>query len=279
MHFLGKFINVLDKDMNTPEMYGWFHLLFVVLTVVTAIALYKAWKKPKEKTVRTIILIFSLLSILLEIYKQFNYTFSYDGNVITADYQWYAFPFQFCSTPMYIGLFAALVKNQKIHKALCNYLATFSLFGGLCVMVYPAQVFIGTIGINIQTMVCHGSMVALGIYLLCSGYIELKHKTILPAIAVFAVIIISAIAMNETAHITGLLERESFNMLYISPYCEPSLPVYSLVQQVVPYPFCLIIYIASFSLAAYIMLLIAIGINSINNKTKNQKSNAYGLYP
>ena len=274
MHFLGKLINVLDKDMNTPEMYGWFHLLFVVLTVVTAIALYKAWKKPKEKTVRTIILIFSLLSILLEIYKQFNYTFSYDGNVITADYQWYAFPFQFCSTPMYIGLFAALVKNQKIHKALCNYLATFSLFGGLCVMVYPAQVFIGTIGINIQTMVCHGSMVALGIYLLCSGYIELKHKTILPAIAVFAVIIISAIAMNETAHITGLLERESFNMLYISPYCEPSLPVYSLVQQVVPYPFCLIIYIASFSLAAYIMLLIAIGINSIYNKTKNQKSNA-----
>ena len=274
MHFLGKLINVLDKDMNTPEMYGWFHLLFVVLTVVTAIALYKAWKKPKEKTVRTIILIFSLLSILLEIYKQFNYTFSYDGNIITADYQWYAFPFQFCSTPMYIGLFAALVKNQKIHKALCNYLATFSLFGGLCVMVYPAQVFIGTIGINIQTMVCHGSMVALGIYLLCSGYIELKHKTILPAIAVFAVIIISAIAMNETAHITGLLERESFNMLYISPYCEPSLPVYSLVQQVVPYPFCLIIYIASFSLAAYIMLLIAIGINSINNKTKSKKSNA-----
>lgn len=274
MHFLGKLINVLDKDMNTPEMYGWFHLLFVVLTVVTAIALYKAWKKPKEKTVRTIILIFSLLSILLEIYKQFNYTFSYDGNVITADYQWYAFPFQFCSTPMYIGLFAALVKNQKIHKSLCNYLATFSLFGGLCVMVYPAQVFIGTIGINIQTMVCHGSMVALGIYLLCSGYIELKHKTILPAIAVFAVIIISAIAMNETAHITGLLERESFNMLYISPYCEPSLPVYSLVQQVVPYPFCLIIYIASFSLAAYIMLLIAIGINSINNKTKSKKSNA-----
>lgn len=274
MHFLGKLINVLDKDMNTPEMYGWFHLLFVVLTVVTAITLYKAWKKPKEKTVRTIILIFSLLSILLEIYKQFNYTFSYDGNVITADYQWYAFPFQFCSTPMYIGLFAALVKNQKIHKALCNYLATFSLFGGLCVMVYPAQVFIGTIGINIQTMICHGSMVVLGIYLLCSGYIELKHKTILPAIAVFAVIIVSAIAMNETAHITGLLERESFNMLYISPYCEPSLPVYSLVQQVVPYPFCLIIYIASFSLAAYIMLLIAIGINSINNKTKNKKSNA-----
>ncbi len=272
MHFLGRLINILDTDMTEPTIYGWFHLMFVAITILATVLLYKFCKNPKEKTVRKIILVFSLLSIFLEIYKQINFTFCYDGNVISADYQWYAFPFQFCSTPMYVGLLAALIKNEKIHKALCNYLATFSLFGGLCVMVYPEQVFIDTIGINIQTMVCHGAMVALGIYLLCSGYIELKHKTILPAIAVFAVIIVSAIAMNETAHITGLLERESFNMLYISQYCEPSLPVYSLVQQVVPYPFCLIIYIASFSLAAYIMLLIAMGINGIKNKIKKSKA-------
>ena len=135
MHFLGRLINILDTDMTEPTLYGWFHLLFVALIIVTTITLYKFLKNPQEKTVRKILLVFSLLSIFLEIYKQINFTFSYDGNVISADYQWYAFPFQFCSTPMYIGLFAGLVKNKKIHKALCNYLATFSLFGGLCVIV------------------------------------------------------------------------------------------------------------------------------------------------
>jgi len=83
-------------------------------------------------------------------------------------------------------------------------------------------------------------MIVLGVYLLYINYIKLEHKTILKAASVFAVCVAIAMISNEIAKISGLLERETFNMFYISPYCEPSLPVYSLVQQVVPYPFCLI---------------------------------------
>ena len=274
MHFLGRIINILDADMTTPTMYGWFHLLFVALTICCAIALCKAFKNPSQNTVQKILLIFSLVSIFLEIYKQINYTFSYDGANFTTDYQWYAFPFQFCSTPMYIGLLAALIKSDKVHNALCAYLATFSLFAGICVMVYPAQVFISTIGINIQTMICHGSMISVGVWLLYCGYIKHEHKTIIDAIYVFAAMIVMAMVMNEIAFATGLLERETFNMFFISPHCKPSLPVYSLVQAVVPYPWCVIIYIAAFSLAAYIILLISMLIkktfakNTIQEKQK-----------
>lgn len=271
MHFLGRVINILDAQMTTPTMYGWFHLLFIVLIVICSIILCKRYKKPSQKTVQKILLIFSLVSIALEIYKQINYTFSYDGVSIAADYQWYAFPFQFCSTPMYIGLLAVLIKNKKVHNALCAYLATFSLFAGICVMVYPAQVFIGTIGINIQTMVCHGSMISVGVWLLHSGYIERKHKTIIGAIYVFVAMIVAASIMNEIAFIAGLLERETFNMFFISPHCEPSLPVYSLVQAVLPYPLCLIVYVVAFSLAAYIILLIAMMIKKFFTKDTIQE--------
>ena len=263
MKFLGWIITVLDAKMQEPTMYGWFHLLFIALTVVATVFLCKRFKNANEKTVRKIILITSLISIVLEIYKQFNYTYSYNGGMVTADYQWYAFPFQFCSTPMYIGLLASLIKNKKIHTALCNYLATFSIFAGLCVMLYPPQVFIETIGINIQTMICHGSMIVIGVYLLYINYAKREHKTILSAAAVFSACVVVAIILNEVANITGLLNSESFNMFYFSPYCEPSLPVYSLVQAVVPYPLSLIIYIVGFTLAAYIMLLIAILIEKI----------------
>lgn len=257
MEFLGFIINLLNAKMPEPSMYGWFHLLFLALTVIATVFLCKRFKNPSEKTVRKIIFTISILSIILEIYKQFNYTFSYNDGVITADYQWYAFPFQFCSTPMYIGLLASLIKNKKVHTALCNYLATFSVFAGLVVMLYPPQVFIETIGINIQTMICHGTMIVLGVYLFYSNYVKAENKTILSAAAVFTVCVVIAIIFNEIANITGLLERETFNMFYFSPYCEPSLPVYSLVQQVVPYPLSLVIYILGFSLAAYIMLLVA----------------------
>lgn len=257
MEFWGRLLQILDARMEVPTMYGWFHLLFFALSIVGGVLLCRFRKGNDENFARKWLLITAIVSIVLEVYKQINYTFHYDGGVITGDFQWYAFPFQFCSTPMYLSLLAALVKNKKVHDALCAYLATFAFFAGLCVMFYPPQVFITTIGINIQTMICHGVMISMGIYLLGSEYVKLEHKTILKAIPVFAICILLACIMNEIAYVSGLLERETFNMFYISPHCEPSLPVYSLVQQVVPFPWCLVIYISAFSLASYLILLIA----------------------
>ena len=207
----------------------------------------------------------AVLVTVLEVYKQINYSFSY-GNGITFDYQWYAFPFQFCSTPMYIGLLAGFWKKGRVHHAACAYLATYAVFAGTCVMLYPSTVFIGTVGINIQTMVCHGSMIVIGVYLLYTGYVKAEHKTVLKALPVFAICVALAVIMNELAHRTGLLERETFDMFFISPYGTPSLPVYSLVQNVVPFPWCLMIYIVAFSLAAYIMLLIAMAVKQLEKK-------------
>ena len=127
-------------------------------------------------------------------------------------------------------------------------------------MLYPVDVFIGTIGINIQTMVCHGSMITVGVFLLCGGYVKSEHKTILKAVPVFAAAVLVASVLNEVARLTGLLERETFNMFFISPHCEPSLPVYSSVQAIVPFPWCLVIYILAFSIASYVILLLEMGI-------------------
>ena len=55
-------------------------------------------------------------------------------------------------------------------------------------------------------------------------------------------------------------------MFYISPHCDPHLPVYSEVQKLVPFPGCLIIYILGFSAAAYIMLLLGMGIRQLLRK-------------
>ncbi len=268
---MGEFINLLDSEMKTPELYGWFHILSLVLTAVFTVVLCRVFKKPSERTVRKVLLSISLLVIVLEIYKQSNFSFSYDGNKISFDYQWYAFPFQFCSTPMYVGLLAALIKNNKIHKALCAYLSTFALFAGAAVMFYPSTVFISTIGINIQTMVCHGSMISVGVFLLYSQYVNSESKTILKAIPVFASALILAVCMNEAAHRSGLLKRETFNMFFVSPYCAPSLPVFSLIQPLVPFPVELIVYIIGFSLASYIMLLISMGIKKALKKIKSFK--------
>ena len=180
MSFLQKILEILDTDMQVPGLYGWFHLLFLGLTAAMTVVLCLTQKNGDVRRVRRVVLITTLTVIVLELYKQINFSFSYSDG-IKFDYQWYSFPFQFCSTPMYIGLLAGLTRKGKVHDAACAYLATYSVFAGLCVMVYPGMVFIDTIGINIQTMVWHGSMIMIGVYLLYSGYVKIQWKTLFRA--------------------------------------------------------------------------------------------------
>ena len=275
MTFFQNLLRILDLSMEQPKPYGWFHLLWLALTVATTVLLCVCCRNWEGEKVRRLVLVTAVAVAFLELYKQINYSFSYQDG-IAFDYQWYAFPFQFCSTPMYIGLLAGLTRKGKVHTAACAYLATYSVFAGVCVMLYPVTVFISTIGINIQTMICHSSMVVIGAYLLASGYVKLEHKTILRAVPVFGICVALAAVMNEIAFRTGLLERETFDMFFISPYGTPSLPVYSMVQGVVPFPWCLLLYILGFTLAAYLILLASMGVRKLyckftaNNKVKTE---------
>ena len=262
-------IELFNLKMTKPEPYGWFHLLLFALVIALTI-LFAVLHRGKERHVRGTLLFVSILVLLFEVYKQINFSYSVVEGELVFDYQWYAFPFQFCSTPMYVGLLAGILGKGKLHNALCAYLATYAIFAGTAVMFYPTTVFIETIGINIQTMVCHGAMIFLGVYLYATGHVKLRHKTILRAIPVFAVMVSVAAVGNEIAYRSGLLETDTFDMFFISPYCEPSLPVYSLVQAHVPFPFCLIVYIIGFTVAAYIMLLFAMLIGRLFGSKKKK---------
>lgn len=270
MRYIESILRILDAQMETPAPYGWFHLMVFFLAIASAVVLCATHRKANPDRVRSVVLWTAIIVAILEIYKQINYSFSYEGG-ISFDYQWYAFPWQFCSMPMYVGLLTGIFRKGKIHDCLCAFLATYAIFAGACVMFYPVSIYTGTIGINIQTSICHGSMITVGVYLLYSGYVKLEHRTILKAIPVFAAAVGLAVLFNEIAYVSGLLETETFNMFFISPHCEPSLPVYSLVQEAIPFPCCLVLYVAAFTLASYLILLAAMGIQRLSVMGRNRK--------
>lgn len=257
MDIFADILAFLQAKMETPTSYGWFHLLCWGVVIGLSVLLCTKYRKCSGEVIRKVVFYTAVLTAVLEAYKQFVFSFHFGDNGVYFDFQWYSFPWQFCSSPMYVGLLTGIFRKGKVHDALFAYLATYSLFAGLCVMFYPNDVFISMIGINIQTMVWHGGMVVIGVWLLATQYVKLEHKTILKAACVFTAVILVAIIMNEVAWYTGITGGETFNMFYISRHYPGSLPVYSLVQEVVPYPWCLAIYIAAFTLAAHIVLMIA----------------------
>lgn len=267
MAFFENLLRIMNTKMPVPTPYGWFHLLCFAVVIAVTVALCFWSRRRSSEDIRRMVLAVAVTVVILETYKQVNFSFGYEGG-ISFNYLWYAFPFQFCSTPMYIGLLAGLTRKGKLHDAACAYLATYAVFAGICVMFYPVTVFVDTVGINIQTMFCHGSMITIGACLLCSGHVKLEYKTILKALPVFISCVLLAMLMNEIAYRIGIPENDDFNMFFISPHSAPSLPVYSLVQAVVPYPFCLLIYIAGFTAAAFIILLASMGIRTLACKER-----------
>ena len=249
-------LRLFDTKMETPKPYGWFHLLWLAVTVAVTVRMCVRYCRCDPEKIRKAVFGTALVVAALEVYKQINYSFHYTDTEITFDYQWYSFPWQFCSMPMYVGLLVGILPEGKVRDGLYAFLASYGVFAGVCVMLYPADVFTATAGINIQTMVCHGSMIVIGVWLLASGHVSGGMESLRKAAPVFIAALSMAVVMNEIAHYTGLTDKETFNMFFVSRHCEPSLPVYSLVQQVVAYPWSLLIYAAVFTLAAGIVLVI-----------------------
>ena len=99
-----------------------------------------------------------------------------------------------------------------------------------------------------------------------------EFKSLLKATAVFAVTLGIAVGINEWAYRAGIMEgAHRVNMFYVSPYCEPTLPIYSDVQRAVPYPWSLLIYVAGFCAVACIILYVAKLAKSISAKIKAKK--------
>lgn len=268
MNLLEKIITYLGGTMPVPQPFGWFHMMFLVLVVVFTVVFSLLFKNKSEKTIRIVVLSYALLCLIFELYKQL--LFSYSPSTHTWSYSWYAFPFQLCSTPMYVAFIAGLVKKEKVQQSLYSYLATFGMLAGVMVMLIPGDVFISKIGINIQTMVHHGGQVFIGVFLLATRQVKIDIKTPLRALPTFIALVATALLLNLTmVNFTG---GKTFNMFFISPYFPSTLPVFSSIYEKVPYIVFLLLYILALTLGAYLVTLLLIGIKKLTRKLKTREN-------
>ena len=270
MDFLISLYNFFDARMDTPTNYDSYHLLCVGIMLAITVLLICLFKKAGEKTVRGLAGFFWVTMVVLEIIKQLLFGLSIVDGKFVWNYAWYAFPFQFCSSPLYVLPIVAFAKNGKFRDAAIIFLATFGFFAGACVYVFPNDVFTPQIFINIQTMIHHGTQVFFGTYLAFRYKHLLNFKNLVRATGVFTVLSALAMLMNIGTHylFPAFGIDETFNMFYISPYHECTLPLLSEVYKAVPYPAFLCIYIFGFMLCAGLVMLIMKGLIKITGMSK-----------
>ncbi|MEG1582186.1 MAG: YwaF family protein [Clostridia bacterium] len=269
MNAFENFLKLINIKMETPTPYGWFHFLWLAIMIIASIVVGVYAKKATQKQNKIFLISISLIMIAFEIYKQLSFSFNVDSGAWS--YQWYSFPFQFCSVPMYVMLLAGVLKEGKFRDCLYSFLGTYGLFAGMAVMLMPGDVFTSTLGINIQTMLHHSEMFVVGIYILASGKFKFDFKTLLKGFYVFLVVLGMALILNIIVFNSGVLNGQTFNMFFISPYFPCTLFGFSAIYGKVPYVIFLLIYIIAFTLASYIVLLISRLISIIKKHKKIMK--------
>lgn len=249
-----KFLFFLDGlRMETPKSYGWFHLLWVGMSL--ALIAFFAIRRKKfgsEKSLKAVLLIYGIIAFVLELLKQIVWSCHFDeaGAITGWSYQWYAAPFQLCSIPIYVSLLAACLPRCKLRNALFAFLAFFSILGSIATFVYPAAVFTDQILINVHTMWLHCGSLVVSVYLMLTGAKYIKIGNYLQGGLVFLVVAGIAELLNVTFHLSGLTEGATFNMFYISPFFRSELPVYNMIWESTPFPVFLLLYFVGIALGS-----------------------------
>ena len=251
-----------------PKPFGVFHLLFLggILILFVLMVVFRHHLPKSPVAVQTILMIFGIGLLLLEIGKQLVY--SYDPAVGWA-YNWEKFPFQFCSTPIYVALVAMCLKKCQCKDALLAFLATYSPVAGASVLFYPApSVFSNIVFLNVHTMVWHGAMLLFGLYLWLSGAVVPTWQTAWRSFWVYLPLNGVALALNELSYATGFAGEYAFNMFYIGRYGKCLIPVLSQIQAKAPYAVFFLSYVITLGMGGF---LVTLAMKILHNK-KFQKT-------
>ena len=255
--------------MERPQPFGWYHILCVVLALAFVVVLVIFRKQKSETQLKIVLGVYGVVTVILEILKQVSWSMTVGENgVVSWGYQWYSAPFQFCTTPMYAALICLFLKNCRLRRALLSYIAYITILGSVAVMIWPSDCFVPDILVNVHTMWLHCGSFVVSVYLLMSGHIDIKKRSLLRASLTFLSFVFLAEALNTIIYNSGILQGQTFNMFYISPYFESTLPVFNMIWGKIPFTLFLFGYILAMILGGCLIFGIAFAVKKISDRIK-----------
>ena len=250
--------NFLFFEATTPKLFGSFHIISaIILILLTVLAVYKL-KDASEATFRKFLLAVWIILVVGEIYRQICFALSLSDGIFVWDYAWYQFPFQLCSSPLYALPFVIFLKEGKLRDGFLCFLSLWSFFGGAAVMIYASDIFIEVVGINIQSIVHHGLQAMVGVLIAVRNGRRMDKQYFLRGLYVYIAFLAVAMTLNLAGYniLRATGHDDTFNMFFISPYFECTLPVLSAIHKATSWWVLLPTYIFGFTAIALLIFFL-----------------------
>ncbi len=235
-----------DALVVGPGMFSSFHFVWLgIMVVFTAAVAIFLGRKHSKKMDRLVIGVFACILVLCEVFKQL-FWWEYYGY-----YRWQIFPFQFCSVPIYMAVFATLSPWEKAREVCYRFLAFFGIIGGLAVMLVPSAVlYTYYVPMSYHSMIWHTILVAMGVYLIVSRGYGRRIKEMVQPFFMFLGFVGMAIIGNILVYKLHLehnaVADDMLSMFYISPFYPTELPLLGIIQEW-SYPVFVLAYVALFT--------------------------------
>lgn len=275
--FFKKLFSLTAWEMTPPKPYSAFHLLLCVAGIATAffaarrVAYGAGTKNEAEPAIGAgpvhgsgsvhgpgsvlrmgpvydhadpgrILLSCGLIFLLMELYKQgFLYFVEFDGT-----YDWWYFPFQLCSIPMYLSLLYPCAGKRS--GMFATFIQDYGLLGGFMALLVPDGLLHPYWTMTLHGFLWHFMLIFAGLYCAFSGITDQSRRGFLKTLPLFFACCLAALAINVAA---GPLSDA--DMFYISPYHPSSQLVFHQISQLLGILPGILIYIGAMALGAFLV--------------------------
>ncbi len=287
-------------------LFGSFHIIAAAVSVLAAVALAKraagfvlcgagnaisSYNKPEnaEESVKTaadsrenagiatacdinqssnrlvlVLLPTGLALAALELLKQL-YIYFASGS---GSYDWWYFPFQLCSVPMYLCSLLPLT-GPKLRSAFLTFMGGYTFVSAAAALIYPEDILSAAPVMTVHGFVWHAILLFISLLIFMTGMTDVSAAGLARAALLFAVLSAIAVMINcaaEPVMQAGNTAHSYAAMFYMNPYHISPQPIVSNIQKTAGIPAGLLLYSLAVILAGSLCNVLASAISSALSK-------------
>ncbi len=210
MDALRTLLNLTARTMETPAPYGAFHLLFFFVGTGAAVLGARLCANLGVRASRRLLLSVGAVFLLAEVYKQLFYCFIINNGA----YDYWIFPFQLCSIPMYLCIIAPLLRPGRVKNTLYDFLLGYGTMAGFAAFLQPEGMLHGYVALTLHSCLWHVVQMFVGLFLGFSGRAGTCIRSFLRSMLLYALLCGVAYCINIALF---PLAGGQINMFYIGP--------------------------------------------------------------